>query len=82
VLGLTWGDFDKAAGYRHVRRQWTAAGEYAPTKTKAGERMIALPADLREELIALRLRSGASLDGKPIFASHAARPLGHRNVTR
>ncbi len=82
ALGLTWADFDKADGYLHVRRQWTAASEYAPTKTKAGERSIALPADLRDELIALRLRSRYSQDDQPIFASHTGSPLGHRNVTR
>jgi integrase len=82
VLGLTWSDFDKDDGYLHVRRQWNAAGEYSPTKTKAGERLIALPTDLRDELIALRLRSPYSQDKSPIFASHTGSPLGHRNVTR
>ena len=82
VLGLTWADFDKDDGYLHVRRQWTAVGAYGPTKTTAGERSIALPVDLRDELIALRLRSGYSQDEQPIFASHTGSPLGHRNVTR
>jgi integrase len=82
VLGLRWEDFDKAGGFLHVRRQWTRYHEYGPTKTPAGVRRLALPADLRDELIARRLRSNHSQDGHPIFASHRGTPLGHRNVTR
>ena len=75
-------DFGKDDSYLHVRGQWTAAGEYGPTKTKAGMRSIPLPPRLRDELIALRLRSDYSLDEHPIFASLTGAPLGHRNVTR
>lgn len=82
ALGLRWEDFDKEGGYLHVRRQWTPAGEYAPTKTAAGARVIALPTHLSDDLIALRLRSGFSQDGQPIFASLDGTPLGHRNVSR
>jgi integrase len=82
ALGLRWEDFDKDAGVLHVRRQWLLTGEYGPPKTKAGTRRIALPAGLRDELIALRLRSDYSLDGHPIFASRTGTPLGHRNVLR
>ena len=65
-----------------MRRQWLQAGEYDPTKTKAGERRIALSHDLRERLIALRLGSRHSSDDRPIFASVTGTPLGHRNVER
>lgn len=82
LLGLTWADFEKDEGFLHVRRQWTQAGEYGPTKTPAGVRRIALPADIRDALISLRLRSGFSLDEHPVFASHTGSPLGHRNVSR
>jgi integrase len=82
ALGLQWRDFDKDAGVLHVQRQWLISGEYGPTKTKAGTRAIALPADLRDELIALRLRSDFSLDEHPMFASMTGTPLGHRNVLR
>jgi integrase len=82
VVGLCWEDFDKEGGYLHVRRQWLATGVYGPTKTKAGERQIALPTGLRDELIALRTQSRYSQDDQPIFASQTGRPLGHRNVTR
>jgi integrase len=81
-----WMSVETAARYDdgllHVRGQWTATGEYAPTKTPAGVRRIALPADLRDELIALRLRSRFSQDDQPIFASQVGTALGHRNVTR
>jgi len=82
ALGLTWAEFDRDTGHLHVRRQWTQAGAYGPTKTPAGVRRIALPADLRDELIALRLQSAFSLDDQPVFASVAGTPLGHRNVSR
>jgi integrase len=82
VLGLQWQDFDREESVVNVRRQWTRYGEYGPTKTKAGKRRVVLPHDLRDELIALRLRSPFSQDGDPIFASRAGTPLTHRNVTR
>jgi integrase len=82
VLGLQWQDFDKAGGYLSVRRQWTRFGEYGPTKTPAGVRDIALPPELRDALIELRLRSRFSADSDPVFASRIGSPLGHRNVTR
>jgi integrase len=82
VLGLQWQDFDKDEGFLHVRRQWTRRSEYGPTKTSAGARDIALPAELRKELIDLRLASAFSQDEHPIFASREGTPLAHRNVTR
>ncbi len=82
ALGLQWGDFDKDEGVLHARRQWLATHEYGPTKTAAGVRRIALPSDLRDALIALRLRSGFSTAEHPIFASTIGTPLSHRNVSR
>jgi integrase len=82
VTGLQWWDFDKDAGYLTVSRQWTRDDGYAPPKTKAGTRRIPLPADLRDELIALRLHSRYSQDEHPIFASREGGPLQHRNVAR
>jgi integrase len=80
VLGLRWEDFDKT-GTLSIKRQWLRTGEYGPTKTPAGMRTIALPASIREELIALRLQSSFSRDEHPIFASRTGTPLSHRNVT-
>jgi integrase len=83
VLGLPWEDFDKDAGYLHVRRQWTRDGKYGrPTKTKASVRRIALPAELRDELIALRLRSERSTDDSPIFVSSVGKPHDHHTVSK
>jgi integrase len=82
ILGLRWEDFDKDAGVLHVERQWLRSGAYGPPKTKAGGRTVALPADLRDELIALRLRSRFSSDESPMFASMTGTPLQHRNVAR
>jgi integrase len=82
ALGLRWEDFERDEGSLHVRRQWLRSGEYGPTKTPAGVRRIPLPPDLRDELIALRLRSRFSRDEHPIFSSREGTPLGHRNVTR
>jgi len=82
ALGLKWMDFDKDEGLLHIRRQWTPAGAYGPTKTAAGVRRIALPTELTKELLELRVASGHSLDEHPVFASLTGTPLGHRNVTR
>ena len=51
MLRLTRGDFDKDGGYLDVRRHWTPAGAYAPTKTEARERMIELPDGAYERLL-------------------------------
>ena len=52
IRPVAW-ELDKDGGWLYVRRQWLPSGEYGPPKTKAGERRIALPNDLRDELIAL-----------------------------
>jgi integrase len=82
VLGLRWEDFAKAEATLSIERQWLRSSEYGPTKTAAGVRVLYLPDDVREELIALRLASKFSGDDHPIFASHRGTPLGHRNVAR
>jgi integrase len=82
VLGLQWRDFDRQEGVLFVRRQWLKTAEYGPTKTKAGNRRIALPEDLRRELIDLQLASKYSQDEHPIFASTNGTPLAHRNTTQ
>jgi integrase len=82
ALGLQWRDFDKDGGYLTVERQWTGYDEYSAPKTRAGVRRIALPHLLRDELIALRLRSRYSGDDDPIFASNEGRPLDHANVSK
>jgi integrase len=82
TLGLMWSDFRKDEPALYIERQWTLASDYGPPKTEAGVRRIALPSGLRDELIALRLRSRFSQDDDPIFASSRGTPLLHRNVTR
>ncbi len=82
VTGLQWGDFDKDENVLHVRRQWTRLGEYQEPKTNSGKRRIPLSPDLRELLIARRLRSEFARDEDPIFASLAGTPLTHRNATK
>jgi integrase len=85
VLGLQWGDFEKGddadSAVLRVERQWLRTHEYGPTKTRAGRRTLAVPSDLREVLIGLRLRSRFSGDGDPIFAARTGGPLQHRNAT-
>jgi integrase len=85
VLGLQWGDFDKGddadSAVLRVERQWLRTKAYGPTKTRAGNRTLAVPGDLREVLIALRLSSSFSQDSDPIFAARTGGPLCHRNVT-
>jgi integrase len=80
VIGLTWPDFDVQVSVLTVRQQFTRQGEYAPTKTKASVRRIAVPSDLRAMLIDLKL-AAEDVNG-PIFASGNGTPLGRRNLTR
>ena len=75
-------DGDRAIGLLYVRRQWTRSNEYGPTKTAAGVRRIPLPKELAMFFRELKLRSGASADDDPVFASKEGTALGHRNVTR
>jgi len=82
ALGLQWSDFIKDEAILHVQRQWTQAREYGPLKTQAADRKIPLPVDLRDFLIALKLRSRFSCDDDPIFASLTGTPLSYRNVLR
>jgi integrase len=85
ALGLQWCDFDKGddadSATLRVERQWLRTHEYGPTKTRAGKRVLAVPADLREELIALRLSSPFSRGEDPVFAARTGGPLAHRNAT-
>jgi integrase len=81
ALGLKWRDFDREGGYLTVERQWTQYGEYTVPKTKAGVRRIALPQSVRDELIALKLRSRFSDNEHPIYASVVGSPLDHGNVS-
>ena len=87
ALGLRWASFEKDPGGLHVVEQWRRATKYGParygaTKTPAAVRSIALPPDLRELLISLKLKSRYSGDADPIFASRQGTPLVHRNVGR
>jgi integrase len=85
VLGLQWGDFDKGddaeSAVLMVGRQWLRTKAYGPTKTRAGNRTLAVPGDLREVLNGLRLASRFSQDADPIFAARTGGPLCHRNAT-
>lgn len=82
ACGLQWQDFNKDAGTLTIERQWTRLGEYTDIKTAAARRRIPLSHEIRDELIALYLRSSFSGDVQPIFASTRGAPLTHRNVTR
>ena len=82
MLGLHWRDIDLHEGVLRVRKQWTRAGEYGPTKSDAGVRRVPLSADMVKYLAALKLNSNYSGDDDPVFASKNGKPLGHRNVTR
>jgi len=85
VLGLRWEDFDRGddadSATLRVERQWLRTHEYGPTKTRAGRRTLAFPADLRDALLRLRLSSPYSRNEDPIFAARTGGPLAHRNAT-
>jgi integrase len=93
LLGLKWSDLDEGedadSATLTIERQWlgpTRIGDervparYGPPKTEAGVRVLAVPSDLRRELLALKLRSPFSSPDDPIFASMTGTPLS--NVRR
>jgi integrase len=57
LLALRWQDVELAAGLLHVRRAYDPkAGATIPPKSKAGERTLAIPEVLYDELAAWRAR--------------------------
>jgi integrase len=54
AMGLTWGDIDWASSTLHVKRQ-LLHGEFAPPKSEAGYRVIAMPPELIAALKRWRL---------------------------
>jgi integrase len=82
ILGLQWRDLDRAAGVLHVERQYGRDGVYGPPKTRAGVREVPVTDEVRDELIALRLRSRFSQDGDPVFCTKTGKPYDYANVYR
>ena len=85
ITGCQWRDLwknERGDYVLHIQRQWLSTGQYGPTKTKAGNREIAVPSDLAGDLLALKLRSRFSGDECPVFAGATGQPLAHRTVTR
>jgi integrase len=80
LLGLRWQDVDLTNGVFHVREQWTRAAAYEPTKTASSVRRVPLSAGMTKCLAALKLRSTASGDGDPVFATRTGTPLQYHNV--
>jgi integrase len=74
-----WDDVDLAAGVIHVERSWdTSEGEVEPKR--AGRRVVPIPAALREELLAWKLRSGRR-DGY-VFAREDGRPFTDTTIRK
>ncbi|MGW9496744.1 tyrosine-type recombinase/integrase [Streptomyces prasinus] len=94
LLGVHWDDLDLAGGTATIRRtlQRTNAGGLAtlPTKTRASERRIALPASClhslkahREQQHAERDEAGADWQGSGyVFTTPQGRPIDPTNLTR
>lgn len=71
-----------SCGTSPPRLMSTVAAPRSKSKTCGSVRRIALPDDLRDELIAHRLRSPFSKQADPMFASATGTPLLHRNIAR
>jgi len=89
LLGLKWGDVDRAEGVLQVRRQYERDGSFSAPKASSQRRLDLAPAELRaleiqrESQDRDRERFGeAYVEQDLIFATHQGRPLIHRNVFR
>ena len=90
LLGLTWADIDLTDGVIAVRRQLGHDGQFGELKHDGQRRGIDVPAStiatLREHKARqneARLLLGPDWhDHNLVFATHAGKPLGHRNVIR
>ncbi|MDK0520033.1 site-specific integrase [Streptomyces sp. ML-6] len=94
LLGLHWEDLDLNAGTASIRhslqRTCTGGLTHLPTKTRASERRIALPAECLHSLKKHKERQdreretagSAWSDGGHVFTTPAGRPLDPANLTR
>lgn len=90
LLGLKWVDVDFNTGALHVRRQLGRDGQLSEPKTAKGRRKVGLPAsavaalkDQKRRQAETRLLMGPQWEHNDlVFATHAGRPLGCRNVVR
>ena len=89
LLGLKWGDIDRAEGVLQVRRQYERDGAFSAPKASSQRRLDLAPAELRALEIQRasqdrdREHHGAAyVEQDLVFATHQGRPLIHRNVFR
>lgn len=84
ILGLRWGDLDLEEGRAFIR-QVLQGGKFYPPKSRAGRRVIDLPAALVEELKVHKLRQAVELPQNPhdlVFTTTMGTPMDKRNVTK
>jgi len=84
ILGLRWCDIDLEEGKAFIR-QILQGGRFYPPKSKAGRRVVDLPAILMEALEAHKIRQAVELSKNPhdlVFTSEKGTPLDGRNVAQ
>jgi integrase len=80
LQALRWSDLDLQGGVIRVERSWdTKVGPIEP-KSKAGRRRVPLGRELRQLLIARRLKCKASGEEELIFGSGEGRPLAPKGL--
>jgi integrase len=93
VLGLRWQDVDLASGRLRIRQQLgRVSGELraGPVKTKAGNRDLPIPSQVRSALLARRQQQAidreafgrAWQDSGLVFTTRSGRPIEPRNLVR
>ena len=82
VRGLRWGDIDLQAQTITVSRSVLRDGTPKPPKTDAGVLIVALLPDLRQLLVAWKLRSPFTDPDDYVLVTAARGPLQQRNAQR
>jgi len=71
IMGLRWSDVDLRAGVIHVERSWDAVEGPVGPKSQKGRRRVPIATDLRDYLVALKLRTG----GQGLVFGEGERPF-------
>jgi len=81
LQALRWSCVDLDSGILRVEKSWDRVAGLVDPKSRSGERRVPIPALLRRELLAHRLRQGAGGTGF-VFSATAERPFDAPNALR
>jgi integrase len=81
LLGLQWGDLDRAKSTLRIERSWRD-GRFSPLKTASSRRTVLLDSDTVRELVAWQLRRQTIHERDLIFATVEGKPIDAHNLLK